>query len=266
MAPDPQSSKKMFDTLQSWCDSHDVSIIVDSTIGIGAHFSSEDENGLFLSVRSRQDEPTMLHETAHAYVHSQTKAGLLSAGQVAELDAVVKSIREAEPNLGAEAKNALTRIFGTASAYVDQFLGPTPSDYSFIGNLVDESRTTRTASSDREGHPMDNFDEFCASLSATAAYGEFGSFSKKLQEFEKAALNNPELAPLYNQARVLLQAALPVVSGYAAQLRTANGFGPEPPELMNMELSLAKMSRQVQDLAIVQVPSAEPSIGTMAKR
>ncbi|MDE1798632.1 MAG: hypothetical protein KGH63_04490 [Candidatus Micrarchaeota archaeon] len=265
MSDEPTAGKKLFDTLQGWCDGHGVTIVLDSTLGLGAQFSSEDPKAPMLMVKSSQDEPVMLHEACHAYFYFRQQAGGLPAEAVARLDAAIRFVRDAEPKLPVKEQDALARIFGPLSSYTNAALSPTPTDYSFIGNLVDESRTTTTTVSDREGHPMDNFDEFCASLSATAAYGDFGAFSKQMRAFQKAGAENPQIAPLYNSTVQVLSAAVPLVSGYASQLRAANGFGPEPPELMKMELNLAKMSGLLQELQAVSL-SAEKTPGLPAKR
>ncbi|MCL6089119.1 MAG: hypothetical protein M1530_03065 [Candidatus Marsarchaeota archaeon] len=257
------TSPKLFDVLKIWCDAHKVKVDVDNSIGIVVEFNSEKPDALVLTVKSGQDEPVMLHEASHAYLYFQRKSGRLDAKSEKQLDDDIKAIREAEPKLGQKEQDALKKIFGPASGYSDPSLGPEPTEYSFIGNLVDETRTfkagTRYAG---EGHPMSNFDEFCASLCATASYGDFEKFARQMQQFGKAAAELPALAPLYEKTLRVLASAVEQDAGFANVLRALNGFRPEPAELMNMELNLAKMRGLLQELAQMELPAGRTGIET----
>ncbi len=257
------SSPRLFDVLQIWCDAHSVSLVLDSSIGLGAEFNSEHADKLALKVKSEQEEPVMLHETSHAYAYFQRRSGALDAKSEKQLDEDIKAIREAEPKLGQNEQDALKKIFGPLSGYSDPSLAPEPEDYSFIGNLVDETRTFKPGTRyEGEGHPMTNFDEFCASLCATASYGDLEKFSLQMQQFGKAAKELPALAPLYEKTLRVLASAVEQDAGFANVLRALNGFRPEPAELMNMELNLAKMKGLLQELAQMELPAGRTGIET----
>lgn len=261
------SGPKLFEVLQSWCNANKISVVLDASIGLGAEFNSEHPEALVLKVKSEQDEQVMLHEASHANFYFQKLSGQIDAKREAQLDNDIISVREAEPKLGQKEKDALARIFGSASGYSDPSLGPEPTDYSFIGNLVDESNAAKAIVSDRMGHPMTSFDEFCASVCTRAAYmdGDFDKFSQQMQEFRKAADELPALAPLYEKTCRVLAAAVEHGIGFANELRTLNGFRPEPPELMTMELNLAKMGRLLQDLARIELPAGRTGLETVSR-
>jgi hypothetical protein len=60
----------------------------------------------------------------------------------------------------------------------------------------------------------------------------------------------------------VLAAAVEQDAGFANVLRALNGFRPEPAELMNMELNLAKMRGLLQELAQIELPTEKTGIKT----
>ncbi|VVB56820.1 Uncharacterised protein [uncultured archaeon] len=275
MADLPTAPKKMFDAIQDWCGGHGITLVLDSTIGLGANFDYNNQaapgkQNPHVVVRDETQGPMFLHEAFHAAYYldevkaqaDPAKAKALEEGRTA-MDRQINDLLRLENDLGPAEQGILENIFGSKSYYAGP-ISPTEL-FSYTNNLVDESRATSVTENDRVGHPMDNFNEFCASLSASAAYGDFKTFSKRLTDLQKAAEKNPELAKIYDQLHNVLAAALPLVTKYAEQLRMANGFGPEPPELMQMELNLAKMTKLLNELPLAQLQGEQAS-GNLAKR
>ena len=257
MADRENQSPTLYNVLKLWCDTHGVKFDPDPSIDLGAEFNYENPKALYIKVRSEADEPMFLHEAFHAYYYVQRMAGLdkkqveeLKLNDIGQTKALTEMQDRLEPGLQAK----LEKIFGPPTFYGGD-LSPTQfADY--VNNLVDESRTTKTAADDRVGHPTQDFNEFCASLCATAAYGKFETFKRQMQQFRQAAQENPDLAPLYNHTCDVLGAAVKNGLGFAEELRKLNGFRPEPPELMRMYLNLLEMNKLMLQLVQAQTEEA----------
>lgn len=253
------SDTLMYKTLEKWAGQHGIIL----TPGSGMEFSP---SLLVSRVWTKPDFglPGLLHEMAHAYLFVKSKledkrvVESLMNGTYMDIqhttpqDLELEKLRLGEEQLGASDKAKLREIFGEPTSYkvaIAHSSGTAGEPYrNYIGNLVDESRTTQASGPDEYGHSMSNYSEFFASVCVTALDGNMETFGSLLEQFQQAAKWRPDLKPLVEKTCRLLSEAVRKAQEFVGELKEAAGLGKAPPEVERMELNLANMAKMLQTM------------------